>query len=96
MKYKWLHEIFVAYIIIKEMKTVSNNLGTFSNTKKETIKHLFLECTHVQNVWRPLQNWISNKCKYLNAIIVASCCNPFNTCIENSKGRIFKKDAFLH
>ena len=46
------------YFKIKE-----NQLCTFCEKEKETIKHLFIECPHVLKLWKLLENSIEGSFK---------------------------------
>ena len=38
------------------------NVLTVMNIYRETIEHLFLNCTNVKDFWSSLQDWLSNNC----------------------------------
>ena len=69
LQYKFVNRIIPTNKSLMKYNIKNNNTCDFCNMYVETIKHLFLECNHVQHLkfWNNMSNWL--KSKNLNTVM---------------------------
>ena len=63
--YKIAHRILATNDYLFKIKIRNSNLCSFCGNEVETLKHLFISCELVDNIWTLLQQWIYEKCGFL-------------------------------
>ncbi|XP_076453470.1 uncharacterized protein LOC143288729 [Babylonia areolata] len=61
VKLKWfqiriVHRCLGTNVILKEMGVLNNDLCSFCNTMKDSIRHMFWQCTTIQRFWQELMD----------------------------------------
>ena len=67
---RWFNYIIAQIILttneyLFKIKIRNSNLCSFCCNKVETLKHLFISCELVDNIWTLLEQWIYGKCGFL-------------------------------
>ena len=65
-QFRIIHRILGTNYLLNKMRLKQNDNCTFCNIDKETIKHLFWECEHVQYFWDMLETLLRDKCRFEN------------------------------
>ena len=60
-QYRLIHRILVTNVKLKMWKLRDSDLCSFCNEHTETTTHLMWDCTHIQELWLKLFNWIKNE-----------------------------------
>ncbi len=59
LQYKILHSSVATNSQLHRIGFVQSDLCTFCQRERETIDHLFVQCTHINILWTDLQSWLS-------------------------------------
>lgn len=67
IKLKWLqmrilHRCLGTNIILKEMGVVNSDMCSFCNNAKDSIRHIFWQCTVTQGFWKSFVDTLNEKC----------------------------------
>ena len=65
-QFRIIHRILGTNYLLTKMRLKQNDKCTFCNIDKETIKHLFWECEHVQYFWDLLKTLLRDNCGFEN------------------------------
>ena len=57
--------ILVPNSLLFKIKGTNNSGCSYCNKHRETLEHLFLNCTKVKDVWNNLQGWLNNNCNII-------------------------------
>ena len=63
--YRIAHRILATNDYLFKIKIRNSNLCSFCGNEVETLKHLFISCELVDNIWTQLEQWICEKCGFL-------------------------------
>ena len=63
--YRIAHRILATNDYLFKIKIRNSNLCSFCGNEVETLKHLFISCELVDNIWTLLEQWIYEKCGFL-------------------------------
>lgn len=74
---RWLqlrinHRILGTNHLLLKMKLSDTEKCTFCNEEKETIQHLFFDCTVVSNLWKTFESDLKTKCGLLQTNLLKS------------------------
>ena len=61
---KILHRCLGTNVILKEIGVLDNNMCSFCNTNKDTIRHMFWQCACIQQFRKALTDTINAKCSH--------------------------------
>lgn len=56
-QYRLINHAIITNVNLKQWKIVQSDLCTFCNQEKETIVHLFWECSRVVPIWNQVSEW---------------------------------------
>ena len=59
---KILHRCLGTNVILRQIGVLASDRCSFCNITKDSIRHMFWQCTFVQNFWKELENAINTKC----------------------------------
>ena len=59
---KIIHRCLGTNVILKQIGVLNNDRCSFCNTVKDSIRHMFWQCTFIQHFWTDLMNIINTKC----------------------------------
>ena len=65
VQYEINNKILVINYFLFKIKKINNNGCSYCNEHRETIEHLFLNCTRVKYFWNSLLDWLSNNCNII-------------------------------
>ena len=81
LQFKLLHSRTAVNEKLFKMGITNTKLCPLCKTEDETIKHAFLECTHVITLWKHIESWIKNKTK--KSIKLSHSDKIFGRCTTN-------------
>lgn len=67
-----MHRILPTNIFLCKIKVLDSPMCTFCREYKETLLHLFYECTRISKVCHELENWIQDKTPFKISLSPAS------------------------
>ena len=65
-QFRIIHRILGTNYLLNKIRLKQNDKYTFYNIEKETIKHHFWECEHVQYFWDMLKTLLRDNCGFEN------------------------------
>ena len=60
-QFRLLHNILTTNLSVSKFKPNQSSLCEFCKKEKESIKHLFWECTHVQQFWKDVEQKVTER-----------------------------------
>ena len=76
-QFKFLHRRIATNSYLFKIGIASDNLCSFCKERKETILHLFWECTFVQAFWNEIKQWMSKRPCFPNDVFSFQSCLGF-------------------
>ena len=61
LQFKLLHSRTITNVKLQLMNISDSNTCKVCTTEIETIKHVFIDCIHVREIWSQIENWIKMK-----------------------------------
>ena len=58
LQFKLLHSRTITNTKLVVMNISDSNICKICGSEIETLKHVFIECTHVKGIWSKVENWI--------------------------------------
>ena len=74
-----IHRIIGTNVVLKEMGVTDNNKCSFCFIAKDTIQHMFWECTFSQQFWTRFVILVNEKCSVSYRLRMSECLVLFGT-----------------